>query len=408
MSKEQTKDALDKKNKENNNSNISNIIKNKDDDINNSDSKSSPSVPNYILLNEESSINRKSEENPESKEIMEIGILANLTSCDNTDTKKSECFSTNFDKKEVKNISNLDLNSKNKKKLFIKDKNEIKEVSEEEKNENSFKNNEKKSNSSCCENQPNIIEIKSYKNQNNNNILSEKQNIEKPYNISNVRNKNQNGEQKLKDIKHNNPNSKLENSKKNKKDFFDGKKNSICPYDKRDIAIKGNYEKIREVYENQIKKQLNNVFQIEEYEQFIDDYFKDYIYNEIHSIENPPVPSSDKGNFEEIKNLYNQSDEQTYDNPFYKEADEFYDTILNNENIYDDNNQNFERVSQNIIVLNIDNYENVEHLNNFCSLDKGNLEEIEDCLNNRFNVNLIFENDFILEYEKFCEKESSI
>lgn len=63
---------------------ISSNIKHINDYINNYDSKHPSPVPNYILINEQSSISREEDELQESIDI--LGNLPNLTSSNKTDT----------------------------------------------------------------------------------------------------------------------------------------------------------------------------------------------------------------------------------------------------------------------------------------------------------------------------------
>ena len=383
MLEEQDKEALGIKNKEN-------------------DDKSPPQdLSNYNLIRDESSI-RESEEMQDM-----IGNLPiNLT--DKTDIRKTESPSTHLEKKDDNNLKNRDLNLKNKKNLREPNVNEIIEELEEEKNENSFKSNVNEDNKN--KNQKIIMEIKSIvynENQDsNNNNFSEIEKNEKEDNniIINEKNKTQNEKQNVNRIK------KAKRKKKKKKGSHNKKrKDIIYLLNKKDIQLRGNYEKIREIYGHHIYNQSNNNI-FKEYEQFIVDYLSNennnYLYDEIRSFEIPPLPSLDGGNYEELQNIDNQFDKQSDKNFFYEEYDDFCEESLNNRNADNDNNQSFKENSANIIEINLDNSK-FNNLYNSCSLDKGNFEEIEDISNDRFNEKHIFQTNFMLEYENFCEKEKN-
>ena len=412
MSSEQENElALGHENKGNDNPNSSNNLNQQNDSQNNLQQDS-----NYNLINEESPDSSNSQEpgNDIQESIDTMGNLPiNLSSSAKTDFKKSECFSTHLDKKEDNNTKKRDLDSKNR---ILIEQNFIPEEPEDEKIEDKTEkyiknsnNEDKNKNASASEKQ--LDEIKSVfnngKENENNNNLSEKENIEIENNIIEQKVRNQNEKREIINNNPNNSNFVVQNLIQEEKDLHDKEKNNNDLNKEIDIPIKGNYEDIKEKSDNQCYKQLynhlNNI-DLVEFEQFADDKVNNennnYIYEEISSL------YLDKGNFEAIQGLdNNQYGEQSYDNSFYQDISQFCHEKLNNVND-NDHNLGFERNSENIIILNPENSGNPKYLHDFCKKEMGNFQKVEDCLNKQFNQKIIFNIDFLLEYEKSNDKEN--
>ena len=369
---------------------------------------------NFNLIAEESSNKQEPANTVDVPESIYRNLPSYQTSSDKTDIKKRESYTTHLDKKEDNISKKNDLASKNKK-VVGQNISNIPEEPEDEKIEESkeycFKKNinvDKSKNSSSNEAQIHILTIKDY------NIEEVKNNnlryIEKQNNIINPIEKSQNEIQKVNSINNELYFDPIKSVQKEKV-LNDKEKNINFRNNEIYIPDNGNYENIKEMYENQSNNHLNILDLVEVYDQFIDNNLNNennnYLFEKIYPLKILPLPRLDKGNFEEIQDIYNiLYNGQSYDNSFYREMEQFCDFNLNNGNLKDNHNRDFDGVSENINELNLDNQDNHKNLYNFCSLEKGNFEEIESCLNNQFNANLISETNFISEYIKFCDEEN--
>ena len=194
---------------------------------------------------------------------------------------------------------------------------------------------------------------------------------------------------------------KVLHDKEKNKDYLDKEIN---------IPVKGNFENIKEISDVHCNNQCNEqlyLLDLSEFEKFADNKVNNennnYIFGEIYSLDD-----LDKGNFEALQSKYNnQWGEQSYDNSLFEDFNQYCDKELNNVNSDNDHNLGFERNSQNIIILNVNNSNDPKKLDDFCKIEMGNFQKVEDCLNKESYQKLIFKNNFLLEYEqKLCDKEN--
>lgn len=377
-----------KNNKENKQSNLPKDSNPKEIEQNSSTSSPIALEPNYQYIKEESSSNNKDSYNIQEES---MDIIRNLqNNSERTEIKKSESCSTHLDKKEDNNIKKKKFaKNKNKKSpnLTVKDKIDEESEENEDKNENSVNNSyeDKKENnsSSSLKNLYNSIENNQVSNINNDNTIKDQKNKfqEKDSNLFNnkdISNQNVENEGNNKNEINKNENQKINEINDNINVYGQNLEQNAIKLSVQKVKVKasnfedkGNFEKIKEISDNQFNKQIYNKKFYEEYEQSIDEKINKGIFNN----DNDNLNYKDiQGNFEAIQNIFEQKE---YNNNFLQEIEQLCDRNLDILSLY----------------------------NNFFE-DKPNFEEIEYCSNNQFNPKLILENSFISEYDKLSDKEN--